>query len=202
MMNREAEIEFTHQQILKQIVGVLSKITITGNRHDDTKQIKESLALLGDEDGFCVSCNGLSLDYSKKYKFVNREWLYDVTWYREINHYTIRSLDLAAEIEWGGVRYLKNKKPDNNDPYGEVKYDFQKLVTSRANIKLMVFIENHRESFKDLVNDYFQKQFDSFPDKHEDCFYLFCYYREKQPHFASYFPLWNKWCISDLNNHE
>lgn len=108
-MNREAEIEFTHQQILKQIVGVLSKITITGNRHDDTKQIKESLALLGDEDGFCVSCNGLSLDYSKKYKFVNREWLYDVTWYREINHYTIRSLDLAAEIEWAGLDILKIK---------------------------------------------------------------------------------------------
>lgn len=107
--------------------------------------------------------------------FVNQEWLFDVIWYREPKDenitdlrnekYFIKKLFLAIECEWGGYRYFKKDHPNrkngckhDNDKYGEVKFDFQKLIVSNATYKIMIFQQQGDDNNLKEIDSYINRQ--------------------------------------------
>lgn len=132
-----------------------------------TNQIMEALTLLGDQKRgikphYRVYSHGLSGPFQRKHtkfqngkrrkKFRNVEWLYDLHWYREIvpTCYKLSQMPLVAESEWEWIRNEerkknKKKKHKGDDPYGAVKYDFQKLLVANAELRLMIFKKRVRE---------------------------------------------------------
>ena len=165
------------------IIRYLSSLKISGKRADDTRQIKTGLATMGQDKEYCVSCHGLERALCLKRKFVNREWMFDLAWYTENGHYLIKELALACEIEWGGVRYTR-KRDDGNDRYGEVKYDFQKLVVAVSNYKLMVFRQDNQVTFEDVVKGYFNEQVSAFRENDMNSIYILCCFVDNCPQFA------------------
>ena len=118
--------------------------------------------------------------------FVNREWLFDLHWYTEqeevnegedIPYFSVERLPLAVECEWN----LNKKKGVFR---GEIKYDFQKLVVTNAELRLMIFqikdvddlvklgnyFENVIKSYKHIENNA-QFLFVAF-DYKKECFYF------------------------------
>lgn len=53
-----------------------------------------------------------------------------------------------------------------------MKYDFQKLITSTADIQVMVFKERHNESFERVVQDYFLPQIKDYKNSTEGTYIL------------------------------
>lgn len=103
------------------------------------------------------------------------EWLYDLVCYRYGNeHYALNDTILVMESEWKGKRYASNNN-DEEDPYGEVKFDFQKLLLANADIKLMVYKE-HRTDKDYNLNEYFIRRIKEYRQgKSSDCFIFACY---------------------------
>lgn len=105
------------------------------------------------------------------------EWLYDMVCYRYDNeHYALNDTILVMESEWKGKRYASNGQ-DGNDPYGEVKYDFQKLLLANADVKLMVY-RYHKENYGggDSIQQYFQRRIDNYRQGRVSDLYLFACY--------------------------
>lgn len=69
------------------------------------------------------------------HKFSNREWLFDIHWYRDYDHYCPQDLTLVAESELGNRRIEDISKQS----YSSVKYDFQKLLVANAKLRLLIF---------------------------------------------------------------
>lgn len=84
-----------------------------------TYEIKSIVGELGFENHKKVCASGFP-DYFE------REWLYDLVWYEEDNHGRLMKLPLVMESEW---------KTD----YHAIKYDFEKLLQAKADLKVMVF---------------------------------------------------------------
>ena len=119
-----------------------------------TRIVKKNLAMLGHKLGNKVYANGLTdVDLQEiSVKFANHEWLYDLVWYTEEDHYTMTSMPLAVECEWN-----PNKKQQaRNVAYSGIKYDFQKLVVCNAQLRLMIFQINKSDDLKNL-EEYFSK---------------------------------------------
>lgn len=120
-----------------------------------TKKLFDLLTELGDKQGYKVYSHSLSDEFRSipgNDKFVNREWMYDLCWYREdeIFLYGLKSLDLAVESEWRNNR--------GGDKYGAIKYDFQKLLVANMGLCLMVFkvTEEGRKS----LSTYFEQVYE------------------------------------------
>lgn len=156
-------VEDMTEDVLNRVKSCLQSLEVSGGRgkrKEDTKSVKKSLAKLGQDLKYKVGTNRLDKDFAEENKFNNREWLFDLTWYLETNrHYEITDLILAMECEWGGQRVNAH---DDRDEYGEVKYDFQKLIVSVSKIKLMIFHERKEGDFANLIKDYFQPEIDRF----------------------------------------
>ena len=119
-----------------------------------TKKLFDLLTELGDKQGYKVYSR-LSDEFRSipgNDKFVNREWMYDLCWYREDEtfQYGLKSLDLAVESEWRNNR--------GGDKYGAIKYDFQKLLVANMGLCLMVFkvTEEGRKS----LSTYFEQVYE------------------------------------------
>lgn len=140
------------------------------NKKIDSKErtslIKKELSKLGHEFCFKVYANGLlsedktdienaPIDNKCKNiggRFKNREWLFDLHWYTEVNSdndhnkaYMPISLPLIMECEWKNTR----EGDDEKTRYGSVRFDFQKLVISNAALRLLIF----RVRKVDIEND-------------------------------------------------
>lgn len=114
-----------------------------------------------------------------KGKFVNHEWMFDLIWYKEEQdsdsvirkaedgkEYRLKRLVLALESEWAGKRSADNNAVNSDDVYGAVKYDFQKLVVSNAENKVMIFQE-HGDNLVEITK-YIEDQINMFPMKKGD----------------------------------
>jgi len=107
-----------------------------------TRLIKDKLCLLGKEQHVAkpeqkAYSNRISPEQTQKYNgpFKDREWMYDLHWYTELNdsHYMPTELSLAVECEWHKNR--ENRKIS----FSSVKYDFQKLLVTNATLRLLIF---------------------------------------------------------------
>jgi hypothetical protein len=128
-------------------------------RPERTRFIKKLLIKLGHELKFKVYANRLNKEDLQEINqpFVNREWLFDIHFYTDSNEpYSVESLPLVAECEWNPRR-----KGDSIVPFSGIKYDFQKLIVSNAELRLMIFkikkssdLAQLETYFKNTINNY------------------------------------------------
>ena len=145
--------------ILDRIVSSLKKYTFTGNRTSDTKNIKDIIAAIGREFNYNVWAHNIQCprENNTKIHTSGHEWLYDLIWYkfREGVDYALTEMFLAMESEWGSRRHCAK---DDKDSYGEVKYDFQKLLVCNTPLKLMVFKKHGSDEETNELLNYFQER--------------------------------------------
>ena len=148
------------------------------SRRKRTTKIFETLTILGNED--CkVSSHGLSTDFMENhknddgsYKYTNREWLYDLIWYKEKeNNYSINDLILTVECEWNNRR----RKDKNKDRFSGIKYDFQKLLVANSGLKVMIFRFTKKENLETL-SKYFDDAIDAYIPLKEYQFLFMAFY--------------------------
>ena len=167
------------EKIINSLNENLINLYDKSNRKHKTKNIKKQLINLGHKLGYKVYANGLSEEEVKLigHKFVNREWLYDIHWYTESGIYEPITLPLACESEWG-----YEKKNDITNKYSSVKYDYQKLLTTNADLKLMIFRVRKVEDLEELGN-YFNKTIQSYKNLVKDSKFLFIAFYDRQKKF-------------------
>lgn len=95
------------------IARVRPQVTPQSTDLEWTRAVKQSLRLLGKEHGKVVAPNAID---------EQAEFMLDLIWWRDKGS---NDIDLAAECDWG------NKKA--------VEYDFGKLLSIKAPLKLMVY---------------------------------------------------------------
>ena len=130
------EIEIKIKNLLDALVIEADEKKYEGNTIW-TNRIKELLRDLGWELGFEVCPDGSS----------NPAWLFDLNWYLTNEDDRIISLPLVVESEW-------------NRDLRSIRYDFEKLLTSNAEHRLMIcqakteLIEERFQYFEKAVQDY------------------------------------------------
>lgn len=151
------------EAIIEELGKSINNFYIHKGRRDQTKHIKDTIALLGHRKyGYKVYANGLSesLTQQKGGIFINIEWMYDLHWYKEGNdHYTTVNLPLVMECEW----QHRHRRERQKVAYSGIKYDFQKLLITNAEYRLMVFkivrlsdLDHLMEYFNGNINGYKQ----------------------------------------------
>ncbi len=92
---------------------------------------------------------GKKFDYETCPDECNRQWLYDLIWFKNNEYNHLVELSLVLESEWSKNIY-------------EIKYDFEKLLVAKAPIKVMICQENG--NVEDLIKmfnlgiDYYSKK--------------------------------------------
>jgi hypothetical protein len=124
-MNRD-NLPMEYAVLVEQIRAYLAALPdrLDRGRSDSewTTEIKCGIGQIGTDADFraCASRYPASTD---------REWLFDLIWFRNSPEGSLEELELALESEWC------------RDP-GEIFYDFEKLLVARAPIKVMIFQDN------------------------------------------------------------
>lgn len=170
------------KNIIEAIGGIDQAFYISQDK-EKTSMIMELLTKLGDDRGHKVYSHSLSEVFRQNSgnKFVNREWLYDLVWYEDDRNesYTIKKTLLVVESEWA----YKRSKDKIDDKYGAIKYDFQKLLLSNAELKLMIFrvSGNTKQKLIELYN-YFNNAIDKY-EQMESGEFLFIAFCDKEKSF-------------------
>ena len=112
-------------------------------------------------------------------QFKNKEWLYDLHWYTESDSepYMPIALPLIVECEWNPKR-----NEDSKNSYSGIKYDFQKLLVSNADLRLMIFSVKKESEISEL-NDYFDRAINSYIHLTKGSKFLFIAFDEKVRRF-------------------
>jgi hypothetical protein len=123
------------QSIKKVLNNYLTRILGEGSSKVWTKELKIELGRLGEEQGCKICTSGLKdVGYSP-------EWLYDMVWYKEVNHDGedyFTEMPLVIECEW-------------DKDFKEIKSDFEKLLVVNAEHKLMI-CNAYAESVEKTLN--------------------------------------------------
>lgn len=152
-----------------------------------TNKIKFVLLKLGYQLGYCGYANlerghsteelksliGKEIDIwrdkfkFKDHRFRNREWLYDIHWYRDNpdTHFMPATLNMACECELHSSRGLKGQKEHGKYFRPAVRYDFQKLLASNAMLRVMIFRINSELEVEDSrkgLSPYFIEAIESY----------------------------------------
>ena len=175
-------------ELSKTIVNLFAELSASyifekrNARRPNSNAIKYSLVNLGHELGYRVYANGLSEEQRKeqweKYKFVCREFLYDVHWYidKAGKFYTPENVVLVAESELGAARKGDTSKLRNP----AIKFDFQKLLIANADLRLMIFKVNKIDHLSEL-NQYFEEAIKDYRAlKKGSCFLFLCFVHDSK----------------------
>lgn len=148
--------------------------TIKESRKPRTNLIKYNLVKLGHILGYRVYANGLTKEQleeqKEKYDFINREFLFDIHWYTDKSneHYMPETLSLVAESEIGDRR--KGDKSKIKNP--AVMFDFQKLLVTNAEIRLLIFKTKNLKELNAL-DSYFEKSIETYKHLEKKSAFLF-----------------------------
>lgn len=150
-------------------------------RPQRTRLIKDRLALIGhNEFNYKVYANGLSPNLTQLNggTFKNSEWLFDLHWYVEgKNPYTTTRLPLIMECEW-----QQKRKGDRKVPFSGIKYDFQKLLVSNAEFRLMIFKIKNSNDFN-FLSEYFEDNISNYEHLLKNSKFLFIAFYDKEKTF-------------------
>ena len=133
-----------------------------------------------DKPSYQVYANGLSdhLTQLNGGDFKNTEWLYDLHWYEDgAEPYTTLCLPLVMECEWNPRR-----KGDPKVPFSGIKYDFQKLLVSNAELRLMIF-KVKKLSDLDELDSYFKSNIKNYKHLETGAKFLFVAFYDKDKTF-------------------
>lgn len=182
------------RQIIEKLAKEVSKSFYSPDtpiikRGERTTKLFEALTLMGNEKEYKVYSHSLSKEFMDKYKnekgdskFVNREWLYDLLWYREDNDGGYFPLDfpLIVESEWENRR----REDKKGDRYSGIKYDFQKLLLSNTGLRLMIFNISKEEELNHL-SEYFNNAITKYtPLKNGEFLFVAFHDKEKSFHYC------------------
>jgi len=145
-----------------------------------TRFVKRTLAILGHSLQYKVYANGLSDDdlVEINQPFINREWLFDIHFYTDgMEPYSVESLPLVAECEWNPRR-----KGDPKVRFSGFKYDFQKLVVSNAELRLMIFKVKSQNDLIELET-YFRNVIKNYRHLEMNAKFLFIAFNDKEKTF-------------------
>ena len=171
--NNIKDIRGNSFQILK-CINDLKDDFFSNNRGERTRLIKTELTKLGHELKNKVYANGLNknveeienhlknINQNANETFINKEWLFDLQWYTEPSNtaYCTESFSLVMECEWELTR-----KEDRKNDYSAMKFDFQKLLISNADLRLMIFkLRKKKDINEDLkeLTEYFNNAINGF----------------------------------------
>lgn len=177
--NHLSRPEFRHEnsrQIIKAFVDLSRNYIFEKKnaRRPNSRIIKYTLSKLGQESSFRVYANGLSEEQQKElfdqYQFVNREFLYDIHWYTDVEneYYMPERVILIGESELGDRR--KGDKSGEKNP--AIKFDFQKLLMGNAELRLMIFKTKSMAELGNL-NYYFDKAINYYRNLQKGAVFLF-----------------------------
>ena len=133
-----------------------------GNRKWTSYILKE-LRLLGYEYGFEVCPDNDNQ---------NSEWLYDLIWYKNQDGF-LSEIPFIMESEW-------------SYGYDCIKYDFEKLLQSDAELKLMICCHKNGENDIQYFNEYFPKAIQIYK-KQATSTYMFAILKDWQPFEFKYY---------------
>lgn len=163
--------------IAKEIKTALSEVTKelagTGARPDPwTKKIMMRICTIGKEHNYYICAS------SVEPKPNHGEWLYDVCWldWKKKDPPRLKQVVLAAECEWG------------ND--GDIYDDFEKLVQSRARLRVMIFTKKNEEAVNGMIDD-LKACASGFEQRQPGDDYLFCGYDNTKSGF-----IFKRWQVS------
>lgn len=176
-------------QIIKKLCNLNQKYFHIYNNQNSfrplqTVEIKYCLTVLGHKLTFKVYTNGL-IGKGKRLRksFINKEWLYDLHWYKDApgKHYSPERLCLVAESELGNIRPGDKKKIKN----GAIMFDFQKLLISNSELRLLVFKTQSLQELKD-INIYFNNAIETYKHlRKNDKFIFICFvHKEEQVYYS------------------
>ncbi|MDP4114530.1 MAG: hypothetical protein Q8903_00260 [Bacteroidota bacterium] len=116
---------------IKEDILPYNKICIT----ERTYIINTKLAQMGNACGYdvCVNKNHCGGDHQS-------EWLYDMVWYKENSDNMLIEVPLVLEMEWS--RFDK-----------DIKYDFEKLLLSNSELRVMIFQKDSRDEVQKIGNN-------------------------------------------------
>jgi hypothetical protein len=114
-----------------------------------TRQIMDEIGAFGIENEWEVCTAGFPDRF-------HGGWLYDLVWFRNDPTGHLADVGLVLESEWGGVP--------------EIKYDFEKLLLAKADLKVMVFQADDRSTATLL--DYLEKAIRTFREKNASEIYV------------------------------
>ena len=181
------------------ILEVVGKSAVKYNKLDDsewwTKKILRHIGAKGKAQGFEV--------YSKRH---NREWRYDLCWVEREDwnikedwagrtHWNDRktkitkSLPLALECEW-----FREKEP-NRLEFDKIEYDFEKLLWSPAELRVMIFDAKFvrdgkaKERAKKKIGE-LKKRVKAFSGYQSAAVYLFCAWCHDKRDTCFHFEPW------------
>ena len=80
-----------------------------------------------------ICCEGKLRGFETYSKYHGGEWCYDLCWVERYDGFT-KSLPVALECEW--------------NPSPEIEEDFEKLLWSRAQLRVMIFDATHKSAFE------------------------------------------------------
>jgi len=108
--------------------------------------------------------------------FKNAEWLFDLHWYTEGKvPYTTTNLHLAVECEW-----QQKRKKDKANAFSGIKYDFQKLMVTNAEYRLMIFKISHLSDLE-VLDIYFAGNIQNYRQLPSGARFLFiAFYKRKK----------------------
>lgn len=149
-------------------------------RKPNSNAIKYNMVKLGHKLGYRVYANGLNDEQKKEqldlHKFVNREFLFDIHWYKDKKNefYMPETISLVAESELGDRRKGDMSKLKNP----AVMFDFQKLLVANAELRLLIFkVKNITEL--DALETYFEKSIAAYKLLEKGSIFLFaCFVHE------------------------
>jgi len=95
-----------------------------------TVEVKRTLGSLGKEKGYKVCGSIPDEDFEP-------EWLYDLLWYTYDSEQNLTNIQLILEMEWA-------------TEFDEIKWDFEKLITGRADQRVMIFQTNNENGFENF----------------------------------------------------
>lgn len=162
--------------ICEQIKSTLNNLNFTNIKSTDTVNVKKAMCHLA-KDKYAVwtlKAEECEMENTETH-MSGHEWLYDLIWYKykEGKHYALTEIILAMESEWGGKR---KGADDENDPYGEVKYDFQKLLVCNSPLKLMVFKTHGNNIDTNKLLEYFQERINESVNTRPNEIFIIAYY--------------------------
>lgn len=165
--NKETNYGF-YDDVLEKLCCENNDVFEKESKIDKTKFIKRVLVDLGHDKGFKVYANGFCPEdigeiskhkcFKNGNKFVNKEWLYDLHWFSDIKNenFMPENFILACECEWA-----KGSKPSLNQSLEDIGYDFQKLLFSNSNERLMI-TRVSKTQFLNKLSNYFYKAIQNF----------------------------------------
>lgn len=181
---------FISVQIVKALGKNYPNSFLTLSPTQQTEHVMDALSRLGKKMGLKSMSHGISKGLENKYNgwFKRSEWLYDLHWYEEQKQekYKQTSLPLVVECEWDWIREnerkkeLKKRKP-KTDKFGEIKWDFQKLLVANADLRVMIFKPRFTEGkfLNEKLDQYFTETITGYRNLPSGSKFLFIAFSKK-----------------------